>query len=77
MNELWGAWPAHSVEHVTLDLLDVSLSPTLGVGCRDYLKKKKEGKAGRKEGVSYGIDNNPLMTVSFWRDIGRTIPGLE
>lgn len=34
-----GAWRAQSVEHVTLDLGDVSLSPN--VGCRDNLKEKK------------------------------------
>ena len=27
----WGAWLAHLVEHVTLDLGFLSLSPTLGV----------------------------------------------
>ena len=40
---MWGAWPAQSVEHVTLDLRVTSSSPH--VGCRDNLKKQNKTRA--------------------------------
>ena len=40
-NRHGGAWPAESVEHVTLDLRVMSSSPTLG-GHRAYLKRFKK-----------------------------------
>ena len=47
LEKKWGTWLAQLVEHMTLDLRIVSLSPMFG--CRDYLKINLKKKKKRKE----------------------------
>ena len=58
----WGAWPAHLVEHVTLDLGVVSLSPMLGIEIT--LRKEKDFCQDLDLGEAYKFEPRLGLLIS-------------